>query len=151
MRGRLQWILAVVCIMALPVCADQTSDRGQRVPSQVLPCQGHPSGELFVRTELFFGLSKPDGTMVTENQFKDFLDKVITPRFPDGLTVLMGEGRFRTKEGNIMAEKSVVVIILYPVVAGGKHQHIETIREAYKSAFQQESVLRVDSLACAAF
>jgi len=89
--------------------------------------------------------------MVTENQFKDFLDKVITPRFPDGLTVLMGEGRFRTQDGNMMAERTVVVILLYPVVAGAKHQHIETIREAYKSAFQQESVLRVDSLACAAF
>lgn len=151
MRGRLQWILAVVCIMVLPVCAHQTSDRGQLVPSQVRPCQGQLSRELFVRTDLFFGLSKPDGTMVTEHQFKNFLDKVITPRFPDGLTVLMGEGRFRAQDGHIMAEKSVVVILLYPAVAGTKHQHIETIREAYKSAFQQESVLRVDSLACAAF
>jgi hypothetical protein len=89
--------------------------------------------------------------MITEDQFKGFLDKVIAPRFPDGLTVLMGEGRFHTKEGNTMAEKSAVVILLYPVAAGVKHQHIETLREAYKSAFQQESVLRVDSLACAAF
>jgi hypothetical protein len=96
-------------------------------------------------------LSKPDGAMVTENQFQEFLDKDIAPRFPDGLTVLMGEGRFRTKNGHIMAEKSVVVILLYPVVAGAKNQHIEAIREAYKLAFQQEYVLRVDSLACATF
>jgi hypothetical protein len=140
-----------MCIMVLLVAADQTSDRGQLVTPQVPPCQGHLAGELFARTELFFGLSKPDGAMVTEDRLKGFLDKEITPRFPDGLTVLMGDGRFRTKNGRIMAEKSVVVILLYPVVAGAKNQHIEAIREAYKLAFQQESVLRVDSFACATF
>lgn len=151
MSRMLQLTLVAVCIMALPVAADQASDRGPLATPRAAPCQGHLAGELYARTELFFGLSKPDGAMVTEDQFKSFLDKEITPRFPDGLTVLMGDGRFHNKNGNVIVEKSVVVILLYPIGVGTKNLHIEAIREAYKTAFQQESVLRVDSLACAAF
>jgi len=150
-RRTLELTLVVVCIVALQVAADQTAAREQLATQQVPQCQGHLAGELLARTELFFGLSKPDGTVVTAEQFMEFLDKEITPRFPDGLTVLMGHGRFRSKHGNIIAEESVVVILLYSVEAGTKSQHIEAIREAYRRTFQQESVLRVDSLACATF
>ena len=50
--------------------------------------------EPFIRTELFFGADKPDGTEVSEEDFQDFLDKKVTPLFPDGLTVLSGKGQF---------------------------------------------------------
>src|SRR5215207_3250304 len=49
-----------------------------------LQCPGR--ADPFLRTELFFGSSRPDGSMVTEAQFTQFLDQEITPRFPDGLT-----------------------------------------------------------------
>ena len=53
---------------------------------------------LFARTELFFGTAKPDGTAVTDEAFSTFLDEQITPRFPDGLTLLKGDGQFRGRE-----------------------------------------------------
>jgi Protein of unknown function (DUF3574) len=52
-------------------------------------------GDPFLRTELFFGLSRPEGE-VTEEEFQQFLAEHITPRFPDGLTVVTGLGQFRT-------------------------------------------------------
>ena len=48
----------------------------------------------FVRTELFFGTAKPDGA-VTEEEFGPVLDTVVTPLFPDGLTVIKADGQFK--------------------------------------------------------
>lgn len=99
----------------------------------------------FVRTELFFGRNKADGTEVTEEEFADFLNQTITPEFPDGLTVLSGAGQFRESSGKIIQEKTKILILLYPSntrrSSSGK---IERIRAAYKTRFAQQSVLRAD-------
>src|SRR5688500_2021376 len=71
--------------------------------------------ELFVRTELFFGTSRPDGTAVSEEQWRQFVDAEITPRFPEGLTILTGAGQFRQANGVIAREPSVLLILLYPL------------------------------------
>jgi Protein of unknown function (DUF3574) len=99
----------------------------------------------FIRTELFFGRNKPDGTEVSETEFTTFLDEVITPQFPDGLTVVDGIGQFRDAKGLVIREKSKVLILLYPSnTRRQSSRKIERIRNAYKERFQQQSVLRVD-------
>lgn len=99
----------------------------------------------FARTELFFGTAKPDGSVVTEEQFVRFLDGVVTPRFPDGLTVVEADGQFRLANGDIIKEKSFVLILLHPVEDFRESSRkINRIRELYKDRFEQESVLRVD-------
>jgi hypothetical protein len=99
----------------------------------------------WVRTELFFGTSKPDGTAVTQAEWKGFLDGVITPRFPDGLTVMTGFGQWQEADDETVQERSMLLILLYPrefaLESGTK---IEEIRTAYEQQFQQESVLRTD-------
>jgi hypothetical protein len=96
-------------------------------------------GERFARTELFFGSEKPDGSEVTDEEFTMFLNEVITPRFPDGLTLLDGRGQFLNAQEQIVKERSWLLILLYPVEA---HQDssmkIEEIRTLYKQCFQQE-------------
>src|ERR1044071_682488 len=72
--------------------------RGRAEPSGVAP---------FFRTELYFGSNKPDGTAVTPEQFQDFLNTQVTPRFPDGLTLLTGFGQFRGSSGVIEKERSM--------------------------------------------
>jgi radical SAM superfamily enzyme len=80
-----------------------------------------------------------------------FLEDHVTPRFPDGLTVLTGRGQFRNSSEVIQREPSKLVIILYPPDQENAHKRIEKIREEYKTAFQQESVLRADTTACVSF
>jgi uncharacterized protein DUF3574 len=106
-------------------------------------------GELFARTELFFGLNMPGG-VVSQEAFQGFIDRQVTPRFPDGLTVVDGKGQFRGASGDLEKEDSKVLILLYPF-AKESSQAIEDIRAAYKSAFEQESVLRVDERSCVSF
>lgn len=104
------------------------------------------AAEVFLRTELFFGRNKPDGTQVTKKEFAIFLDGEITPRFPDGLTVLRGTGQFLNAQGKVEQERSVVLILLYPLAdRRDKSAKIEEIRAEYVKRFQQQSVLRVDA------
>jgi Protein of unknown function (DUF3574) len=99
----------------------------------------------FARTELFFGTAKADGTVVSDREFNRFVDAIVTPRFPDGLTLLEADGQFRNAEGDVIKEKSFVLILLYPVEDfRDASRRIDVIRERYKARFQQESVLRVD-------
>ena len=98
----------------------------------------------FARTELFFGTAKPNG-VVTDEEFFAFLDQEITPRFPDGLTLLKGDGQFRGESGVIVKEDSFVLILLYPLEDfRDSNRKINAIRRLYRTQFQQESVLRVD-------
>jgi hypothetical protein len=98
---------------------------------------------LFTRTELFFGSLKPNGSLVSEEAFLGFLDAEITPRFPDGLTLLTGLGQFLNTKGVIIQEPSRLLILLYPVEEWqDSSEKIEQIREQYKQMFEQESVLR---------
>ena len=112
-------------------------------------CKHVLHGELFARTELFFGLSKPGG-VVTEEEFQAFVDGKITPRFPDGLTLLSGKGQFRDSTGFIIQEGTKLLILLYPFNKA-RSADVEQIRTDYKDAFQQQSVLRVDEQSCVSF
>ena len=116
-----------------------------QVGAAACPAALHGEGaEPWVRTELYFGTENPDGTPFPEEDWLDFLDAEITPRFPDGLTVLTGLGQFR-EEGEIKQERSEVLIILYPAeTAAESSALLEEIRDAYEQQFQQSSVLRAD-------
>ena len=119
-------------------------------------CSNSPSSRSFVRTELFFGLSKPDRSKVTELEFQQFVNREVTPRFPGGLTLLSGSGQFKNSSNKIIKEPANLLILIYPLdrLAPGKAaptQKVEQIRKAYKLAFQQESVLRSDEPACVSF
>ncbi|MGH8650906.1 MAG: DUF3574 domain-containing protein [Gammaproteobacteria bacterium] len=114
-------------------------------------CSAPLSGEPFARTELFFGLSKSDGSTISALQFRRFLRDTATPLFPDGLTVLSGLGQFKDPSGRIIREGARLVILLYPLDAAGASEEIDAIREAYKEKFEQQSVLRTDTIDCVSF
>jgi hypothetical protein len=98
----------------------------------------------FARTELFFGTARPGG-VVTPKEFQKFVDEKITPRFPEGLTLLRGSGQFRGEDDIVIKERSFVLILLYPLEGFGKSsEKIDRIRTLYREQFDQQSVLRVD-------
>jgi hypothetical protein len=101
--------------------------------------------EPWLRTELFFGCARPDGSAVAAAEWDAFLDAEITPRFPEGLTVLSGAGQWQEADGDIVEEWSKVVVLLYPRAKRAEsHAEIEVIRAAYAKRFGQEAVLRAD-------
>jgi Protein of unknown function (DUF3574) len=75
-------------------------------------CSNIPAAKSVTRTELFFGLRKPNGTEVNNAEFQLFLvggaspveNREVTPRFPDGFTVMSGQGQFKDARGSILQE-----------------------------------------------
>src|SRR5262245_45767683 len=90
--------------------------------------------------ELMFGRKIGDRIAVSEAQWTRFVDSEITPRFPDGLTVIDARGQWRDPDKNrIVREPSKLVTIVLPGNAEDS-QRLTEIAEAYKKRFQQQSV-----------
>ena len=111
-------------------------------------CRG--GTQAFARTDLFFGRATPGGE-VSEAQFKAFVDERVTPRFPDGLTLLGGIGQYRDTSGTTRVEGASLLILLYPHGDARADRKIDAIRRDYRERFEQQSVLRADSLSCVSF
>ena len=101
--------------------------------------------EKWIRTELYFGMSRKGGADISEAEFQGFVDEVVTPRFPSGLTILDARGQWREDDSTLAKERSKVLVLIYPrSERRSANTKIEEIRAAYKSRFTQQSVLRVD-------
>ena len=149
--SRMAMAVGGVGIATVPAALGQTEQAATQGCALVAP---EVEAEPWVRTELFFGMDKPDGTEITEVEWQAFLDAEITSRFPDGLTVLSGAGQWQGENEEIVQERSKIVILLYPREAiAESNTEIEQIRAAYEKSFQQESVLRADDdrPVCASF
>lgn len=110
--------------------------------SVIAPARGTP----YLETRLLFGTERPDGgPAVTDEQFMTFVDREVTPGFPDGLTVQEGRGQWRDAGGTIEKERSYELILLYPPASAAESdRRIEEIRGDYREEFAQEAVARVD-------
>jgi hypothetical protein len=101
--------------------------------------------------ELLFGRKIGDRVGVSETQWERFVDREISPRFPDGLTVLDAKGEWRDSARRIIVhEPSKVVEIVLP----GKPDDVDAlnqIAQAYKTRFRQQSVGVVVRAACVSF
>lgn len=106
---------------------------------------------IWSRTELYLGSQKPDGTSVSEAEISQFIDTEVTPRFPDGLTLLPGYGQFKNSSGTIIREKFFVLILFCPSQTLDTNKKIQELRQAYKKAYFQESVLRADGYSIISF
>jgi hypothetical protein len=101
--------------------------------------------------ELMFGRKIGDRTGVSDAAWSRFVDREITPRFPDGLTVIDARGQWRDRDRNrIVREPSKLVQIVLPG-GDGDQQRLNEIAEAYKVRFRQQSVLIIVRPACVAF
>ena len=100
--------------------------------------------DITIKTELIFGLQKPNGDTVASTEWKDFLDREITPRFKDGLSVIDAYGQYLGATGRMYKEPSRIVVLLHQA-SDSVDALIDTVRSVYKRRFQQESVLRIST------
>ena len=113
-------------------------------------CASGPAQHRWVRSEVFFGLSKPDGTRVIPAEWQGFMDDEVTPKFPTGLSVVDSAGQWRNARGLIDREPSKVLVLLHPPSAAVEKQ-IDEIRKSYCHRFEQEAVMKVTTLARVSF
>lgn len=124
-------LLALVMLAALAGC--------QKAPG-IGPEKPRIDAGQCVRSELYFGSRKPDGSSVSATEWNQFLEQELTPAFPDGLTIQVAQGQYRSKSGELQREATHVVTVVHldePRIM----TRIEELRASYKKRFQQEAVL----------
>lgn len=109
--------------------------------------QACPAGQAQLRTaQLFLGAKAP--ATPDDRDLRRFVDQEVTPRFPDGVTVVDGGGQWKGSENRLIREASKVVLVVLP--AGGGGAKVEAVRTAYRSKFKQEPLVVLPPPACAA-
>jgi len=102
-----------------------------------------------VAETLYLGAAMRDG-LVGDAEWTRFLDDWVTPRFPDGLTVLRASGQWRGANGRIVEEPSRVLYLVHPGDEASERK-VEEIASEYKRRFEQEAVLRTRGAVCVSY
>lgn len=94
-----------------------------------------------LQVDLYFGEIGPA-------DWRTFLDEEVTPRFPDGLSVIDIYGQYRNQQGTIGRERSKLLVIV--VFDAPAHvPRVQAIVDSFRRRHKQESVLRVERPICA--
>ena len=102
--------------------------------------------------ELFFGRNQGARLVVSDAEWSNFLAAVVTPQFPDGLTVFDGYGQWRNPATGAIGRSPNVKIVLIAVPRGPDvAARLATVMDAYKAQFHQQSVGLITRDSCAAF
>ena len=107
----------------------------------------------WVETKLYFGLGPADHPEqgISETKWREFLDREVTARFPDGLSVLDVYGQWRSKGQNTPERLHAKVLVVYCADSAENRGKIDAIRTAWKKMTGDQSVLRVTEPADVSF
>lgn len=98
------------------------------------------ASERSVQSTLSFGMNSKDGSGVSDQEWASFLETVVTPRFPDGFTVLTGYGQWRNGRSQKIVVESSKVLILTHLDNRKTAERINEIKAAYVRRFRQDAV-----------
>ena len=142
-RGARLLLPAIAIALALGGCALANA------PAPVPASACAPGQQAMTSELLYFGTAMPQGVVSAED-WRGFVDAVVTPRFPDGLTAWPASGQWKAAGGATVREATWVLNVVHAPDARSDSSIAEIVAD-YKRRFHQESVLRVSSAACVAF
>lgn len=134
MRGTWMVLLAVLAAACAPAAV---------VTPASAPVASIARGDT-VADRLFFGRTIPGGGVVTDEEWAAFLRDVVTPRFPDGLSVWRADGQWLDSRGALEHEQTMVVEVIHPS-SPEVDAALRAIADEYKRRFRQDAVMRVTS------
>ena len=118
-------------------------------PLQPLACL--PPQQAMLSAELAFGRNIGGRPGVSDEAFARFTAEQITPRFPDGLTVVDSVGQWRDPaQGRLVRERGKLVTIVF-ADDEAKRAALTEIAEAYKRRFRQQAVMIALRPSCVSF
>lgn len=140
---------AALLAAALAACAAPVPAIPPAPEAQVTGCAA--GGTRMARVELIFGLDIKGGVRISEKEWRLFLEREVTPRFPDGLTAFDAYGQWKVPGDGRIARLDSKVLLIWYAPSEKAEIDIQAIREAYKTRYRQISVMRVDSADCVSF
>ena len=144
-KGGEAFFILALTLLLLAGCVEQPGSVSQPYACLL------PSEQRMLVAELFFGRSIAGRGPLSDAEWAGFAAEVVTPNFPDGFTVMDGEGQWRNPAtGTIARDRTKILLVAakrHPDLAG----RLSAVIEAYKSRFGQQSVGIVTRDSCAAF
>lgn len=110
-----------------------------------------PGQQAMLSAELLFGRKIGDRIGVSETAFRRFVDDEMTPRFPDGLTILDASGQYRDRDRNVLIREPSKLVLIAAGDAPESRDRLAAVIDAYKRRFSQESVGLILKPACVSF
>lgn len=104
-----------------------------------------------IETSLYFGLAKPDGGQVTEEEWNRFKEERLAAVLKDGSTVFRAVGNWYDSDARKLITEPTYVVVYFYKNSKAHSLRIDSLRNVYKTLFQQQSVLRVDKKVTAKF
>jgi Protein of unknown function (DUF3574) len=140
---RLRGMIVVACLVAsLPGCAPP-----QSAASRCTAALGPP----MLIFDLFFGRAIPARGDLTEAEWQDFLNRVITPNLPNGYTVLDAKGAWMNPITHRTIEEATKVLLVALPEVPESLAAVNRIRTAYQLQFQQQLVGMAVQPGCGSF
>lgn len=137
--------LALLAALGLLSACTQTGAPAQ--PPQVAASCAAPLKPA-LEVNLYFGRDIEGGGEVSERQWAEFVAAEVTPRFPDGLSVLNVAGQSRNSRNQTLRERTkLLVVVVFD--APGHRDKIQAIVDAYNKRFGQHGVFRTEHMVCA--
>ena len=121
--------LSTAAMIALTGCASLGASGGEATSQQ---------------DRLYFGRAIGDTALVSDSAWTVFLRDVVTPRFPNGFTVVRAEGQWLGASNSVIREPTFVLEIVHDRARTVEASLSEIISE-YKRRFNQEAVMRLTS------
>jgi uncharacterized protein DUF3574 len=108
-------------------------------------------GAPMLEYQLFFGRGIPGRSDLTNQEWAEFAEQVVTPHLPDGFTAFDADGQWMNPTTHRIAkERSKVILVALPETPAGTAA-IAAIKEAYRMKFHQQSVGTTVHPTCGAF
>jgi hypothetical protein len=151
MRTRLV-LLAPLLALALSGCAPAKVPSAGATAPTLAGDPAHPGRtQGWVDTKLYFGLgpiepvdqSGDHERGVSESDWRAFLDREVTPRFPAGLSVVDVYGQWQGKNQTTPERLRSKMLIIDYLDTQENRDKIEAIRAAWKQKTGDQSVMRV--------
>jgi len=135
-------VFVVALALALTACSTTASAGAAECRAGLTP---------MTVAELLFGRNIDDRHGVTEKQWRRFLADEVTPRFPDGITVVDAAGQWRDRETDQVVRERTKLVTLIVVDDLETQAKIDAVVTAYKTRFRQQAVGVVLRPACVSF
>jgi hypothetical protein len=152
---RFRAVLTAVLPLALLAACVQPPPAAPAPPPAAAPAPNaciFPNQHRMLVAELFFGRTREGRFIVTDAAWAKFLADMITPNFPDGLTVFDGYGQSRNPATGAIGRSPKVKVVLIAIdPAPDVPGRLNAVIEGYKSRFGQRSVGLITHEECAGF
>ena len=146
MRAVFSFAAVGLAILLAGCSAHQPASSVPAVAPTLIGDPAHPGvTQGWMDTKLYFGLGPADHPEqgISEARWREFLDREVTPRFPDGLSVLDIYGQWQGKNQTTPERLRTKCLVIDYQDSQPNRDKIEAIRAAWKKLTGDQSVMRV--------